>query len=103
MTSKQRSYLKGLAMEIYPIFRIGKSGVTPEFTKSIDEALEARELIKITILNNCKDDPRQIADTLAGRTNSEVVQIIGKRIVLYRESKEKKRIELPTAVQKEDK
>ncbi|MDE7300022.1 MAG: ribosome assembly RNA-binding protein YhbY [Lachnospiraceae bacterium] len=95
MTSKQRSYLKGLAMNIDPIFQIGKSSLTPEFTKGIDEALEARELIKISILKNCLDDPRAMAQTLAEHTRSEVVQIIGKKIVLYRESREKKRIELP--------
>lgn len=95
MTSKQRSYLKGLAMNIDPIFQIGKSSLTPEFTKGVDEALEARELIKITILNNCLDEPKEMAATLAEHTHSEVVQIIGKKIVLYRESKEKKKIELP--------
>lgn len=95
MTSKQRSYLKGLAMNIDPIFQIGKSSLTPEFTKGIDEALSARELIKITILKNCTDEPRAIAETLAEHTHSEVVQIIGRKIVLYRESKEKKKIELP--------
>lgn len=95
MTSKQRSYLKGLAMNIDPIFQIGKSSLTPEFAKGIDEALNARELIKITILKNCMDEPRAIAEILAEHTHSEVVQIIGRKIVLYRESKEKKKIELP--------
>lgn len=95
MTNKQRSYLKGLAMNIDPIFQIGKSSLTPEFTKGIEEALNARELIKITILKNCMDEPRAIAETLAEHTHSEVVQIIGRKIVLYRESKEKKKIELP--------
>lgn len=95
MTSKQRSYLKGLAMKIDPIFQLGKASITPEFTIGIDEALEARELIKISVLKNCMDDPKEIAAILAERTHSEVVQVIGKKIVLYRESKEKKRIELP--------
>jgi len=97
MTSKQRSYLKGLAMNLDAIYQIGKSSLTPEFTIGIDEALEARELIKISVLNNCLDDPKELAATVAGRTHSEVVQVIGKKIVLYRESKEKKRIILPTA------
>ncbi|MDE7060077.1 MAG: YhbY family RNA-binding protein, partial [Lachnospiraceae bacterium] len=61
MTSKQRSYLKGLAMNLDAIFQIGKASLTPEFTKGIEEALTARELIKITVLKNCLDDPRQIA------------------------------------------
>ena len=95
MTSKQRAYLKGLAMNLNPIFQIGKESVTPEFTKGIEEALEARELIKINMLKNCLDDPREVANTLAEHTRSEVVQIIGRKIVLYRESKEKKKIELP--------
>ncbi len=95
MTSKQRAYLKGLAMTIDPIFQIGKSSLTPEFSKGIEEALEARELIKISVLKNCLDDPKEIAITLAEHTRSEVVQVIGKKIVLYRESKEKKKIELP--------
>lgn len=95
MTSKQRAYLKGLAMKMNPIFQIGKSSVTPELTSAIDEALEARELIKLSVLKNCFDDPREIASLIAERTRSEVVQVIGKKIVLYRESKDKKQIELP--------
>ena len=76
MTSKQRSYLKGLAMTMDPIFQIGKSSVTPELTAAIAEALEARELIKITVLKNCLDDGRSIAEVLAERTRSEVVQAV---------------------------
>ena len=79
-----------------PIFQIGKNSMTPELTKAVGEALEARELIKISVLKNCLDDPRMLADTLAERTHSQVVQVIGKKIVLYREGKDKnKRIELP--------
>ena len=96
MTSKQRSYLKGLAMTTEPIFQIGKSSITPEITAAIAEALEARELIKITVLKNCLDDGNAIAATLAERTHSEVVQVIGRKIVLYREGKDnKKKIILP--------
>lgn len=95
MTSKQRAYLKGLAMNINPVLQIGKSSVTPEFTSAVNEALEARELIKIHVLKNCFDDPREIAALIAERTRSQVVQVIGKKIVLYRESKDKKQIELP--------
>lgn len=96
MTSKQRAYLKGLAMTIEPILQIGKSSLTPENTPSVSEALAARELIKINVLQNCTDDPRAIAEVLAERTNSQVVQVIGKKIVLYREGKkEKKKIMLP--------
>lgn len=97
MTSKQRSYLKGLAMTMDPIFQIGKSSVTPELTAAVEEALEARELIKLTVLKNCLDDGRSIADVLAERTRSEVVQVIGKKIVLYRPAKDeaKRKIVLP--------
>ncbi len=95
MTSKQRSYLKGLAMNIDPVFQIGKASLTPEFTESINEVLEARELIKISVLKNCIDEPNELATVLAERTHSEVVQVIGKKIVLYKESKNKKKIELP--------
>ena len=83
MTSKQRAYLKGLAMKIDPIFQIGKSSVTPELTEAIAEALEARELIKINILKNCLDEGNSVAAVLAERTRSEVVQVIGRKIVLY--------------------
>ena len=97
MTSKQRSYLKGLAMTMDPIFQIGKSSVTPELTAAIAEALEARELIKITVLKNCLDDGRSIAEVLAERTRSELVQVIGKKIVLYKPAKDeaKRKIVLP--------
>ena len=97
MTSKQRSYLKGLAMTMDPIFQIGKSSVTPELTAAIAEALEARELIKITVLKNCLDDGRSIAEVLAERTRPEVVQVIGKKIVLYKPAKgeAKRKIVLP--------
>ena len=90
MTSKQRAYLKGLAMTMEPIFQVGKSSVTPEFTKAVDEALAARELIKLSVLQNCADNPREIAELLADRTRSQVVQVIGKKIVLYRENTDEK-------------
>ena len=96
MTSKQRAYLKGLAMTMEPILQIGKSSLTPEFTQSAAEALDARELIKISVLQNCADDPRELAEIIAERTRSEIVQVIGKKIVLYREGKDdKKKIILP--------
>lgn len=96
MTSKQRAYLKSLAMTMDPIFQVGKSSVTPELVMAISEALTARELIKLSVLQNCADDPRAIAEILAERTQAQVVQVIGKKIVLYKEGKDdKKRIELP--------
>jgi RNA-binding protein len=97
MTSKQRAYLKGLAMNIDPVFQFGKASLTPENTEAIAQALEKRELIKINVLKNCMDDPTQLAYTVAERTHSEVVQVIGKKIVLYKQAKEEKnrKIELP--------
>lgn len=82
-------------MDIEPIFQIGKGSVTPEMTEAVSEALEARELIKIHVLKNCFDEPRELATMLAERSRSQVVQVIGKKIVLYRESSTKKKIELP--------
>ena len=95
MTSKQRAYLKSLAMKIDPIFRIGKDSISPELIEGAREAIDARELIKIAVLQNCMDDPKEVAQTLAERTRSEVVQVIGKKIVLYKESRDHKKIQLP--------
>lgn len=83
-------------MTMDPILQIGKSTLTPENTSSVAEALEARELIKINVLKNCMDDPKALAQVLAERTQSEVVQVIGRKIVLYKEGRDdKKKIELP--------
>lgn len=95
MTSKQRAYLKSLAMKLDPVFNVGKASITPEFTVAISEVLESRELVKIAVLKNCMDEPREIAEVLAERTHSHIVQVIGKKIVLYKESKDNKKIELP--------
>lgn len=94
MTNKQRAYLSSLANKMQPIYQIGKSSLTPEIVTGIDEALNARELIKISVLKNCFDDPKEIANTIAERTKSQVVRVIGKKIILYRPSK-KNLIELP--------
>ena len=95
MTSKQRAYLKGLAMNTEPIFQVGKGSITPEYVEAIREAFNTKELIKIAVLKNCMDDPRGIAEALAGRTGSQVVQVIGKKIVLYKPDKDKPKIILP--------
>ena len=96
MTSKQRAYLKSLAMKIDPIYNIGKGSISPELVQGVRDALEARELIKVGVLQNCMDDPKELANVLAERTRSQVVQVIGKKIVLYREGKkDKKKIILP--------
>lgn len=91
MNSKQRAYLRKISAGIEPIFQIGKSSITPELTKAIDEALEAREIIKINVLKNCFDDCRSLAETLAERTGAEVVHVIGRKIVLYKMSSDEKK------------
>ncbi len=90
MNSRQRAYLKGLAMTMDPLFNVGKASLTPEITNAVSEALEARELIKVAVLKNCADDPKEIGIIMAERTRSELVQVIGKKIVLYRAAKEEK-------------
>ena len=87
MTSKQRAYLKSLAMTMPAVCQIGKSTLTAEVTSYVDEALAARELIKISVLQNCTDDPHEMAQTLAERTHSQVVQVMGRKITLYRRKK----------------
>ena len=97
MTSKQRAYLKGLASTLNATFQVGKASLTPELTKAVDESLLKNELVKIAVLKNCLDDGRSIAEVLAERTHSEVVQVIGRKIVLYRPAKDagKRKIQLP--------
>lgn len=94
-TSKQRSYLKGLASVEDAIFQIGKSSITPSMIQAIDDAIEKRELIKISVLKNCMDDPHELAEIIAERTHSNVVIVIGKKIVLYRPNKKNPKIVLP--------
>lgn len=95
MTSKQRAYLKSLASTLNPIFQVGKSSLTPEFVEAIDEAFNTKELLKIAVLKNCMDDPNEIAQTIAERTHSQVVQVIGKKIVLYKPDRKNPKIILP--------
>ena len=95
MTSKQRAYLKSLANSLEPVFQIGKSSLTPEFTKAVSETFNNKELIKIAVLKNCMDDPAEIAEIIAERTHSQVVQVIGKKFILYKENKDNKKIILP--------
>ncbi|MCR5356080.1 MAG: ribosome assembly RNA-binding protein YhbY [Lachnospiraceae bacterium] len=95
MTSKQRAYLKGLASTMEPVVHVGKAGASPEVVTSCEEALNARELIKISVLKNCFDDPKEIAGIIAERTHSSVVHVIGKKIVLYKPNKDKPVIKLP--------
>ena len=94
MTSKQRAYLKGLAMTMDPIFQIGKEGISDNLVKQLSDALTARELIKMRVLETCPDTSRVAADTIAERVGADVVQVIGYRFILYRESKNNKTIKL---------
>jgi len=95
LTSKQRSYLKSLANAITPIFQVGKGGINENMIKQFNEALEARELIKGTVLSNALADSRQIAQEIADETGAELVLVIGSKFILYKESKKNKVIELP--------
>ena len=90
MNSRQRAYLRKVSATIEPIFQVGKSSVTPEITEAINEALEKREIIIITVLKNCFYEPKEIAEILAERTRSSVVHVIGRKIVLYRPAKDEK-------------
>jgi RNA-binding protein len=91
MTTKERAYLKGLAANLEPVFQIGKAGLTPEVTEAVRETFNTRELVKLAVLKNCMEDPKQIAGFIADRTGSSVVQVIGRKIVLYKESKDHKK------------
>ena len=84
MTGKERALLRSQAHHLDPIIHVGKESLTPEVTRAIDEALEARELIKVGVLKNCFDDPGEIARIVAERTGSRVIQVMGKKITLYR-------------------
>lgn len=95
MTSKQRAYLMSLASNLNPIFQVGKSSLTPELTEAIGESFNRNELIKVAVLKNCMDDPREIAQMVAERTHSQLVQVIGKKFVLYKPDKDKPKIQLP--------
>lgn len=101
MTSKQRAYLKSLAQTTESLFQIGKSNLTPEITAAIEEAFNTHELIKITVLKNSSDDVNQMARAIADRTKSELVQVIGRKIVLYKPDKDNPQIVLPKAKKNE--
>ena len=95
MNSRQRAYLMSLASNLDPVFQIGKGTLTPELTDAIRECIDSRELIKSSVLKNCADDPVSMARTLAEHVGAELVQVIGKRIVLFKENKKDGKIVLP--------
>lgn len=95
LTGKQRSYLRGIANTIPAIFQVGKGGISDNMIKQFDEALEARELVKGTVLRNSGLETRQVCEEIARKLGAEIVQVIGSCFVLYRESRENKVIRLP--------
>ncbi|MCX7694390.1 MAG: ribosome assembly RNA-binding protein YhbY [Caloramator sp.] len=96
LTSKQRSYLRGLANTIDSIVQIGKEGIDDRVLGQIDEALEAREIIKLNVLKNSLLTAREACDIVCEELNAEPVQVIGNKFVIFRQSKNKPKIELPT-------
>lgn len=94
MTSKQRAYLRKLAATMTPIMQIGKSGISPELTQAVEEAFSTRELIKVAVLKNCFEEPKDLGNTLAERTRSQLVAVIGRKIILYKEAKDPKDIKI---------
>ncbi|WP_083845002.1 ribosome assembly RNA-binding protein YhbY [Paenisporosarcina sp. TG20] len=96
LTGKQKRFLRSEAHHLSPLFQVGKGGVNEHLIKHIEEAIETRELIKISILQNCEDDKQEVAEQLANDTKSELVQLIGLTIVLYKPSKNNRKIVLPT-------
>lgn len=95
LTGKQKRLLRSKANRLKPIFQVGKIGVNQNMVTQINEVLEKRELIKVSVLQNCEEDKSDVADQLVDRTNASIVQIIGNNIVLYKQSRENKKIELP--------
>ena len=94
LNSRQRAQLRGLANSLDTFFQVGKGGVTENTVKQVDDALEARELIKLRVLETSSVSAREAADEIAEKTHSDVVQVIGTRFVLYRESRDNKKIRL---------
>ena len=97
LTSKQRAFLRSLAVDEETILMVGKGGMSEQITKQADDALTARELIKGKVLETAGSTSREIAEQLALETNAEVVQVIGSKFVLFRRNPEEPKIELPKA------
>ncbi len=92
LNSRQRAELRGLANSLEPIFQVGKGGVNDQLIRQVDETLEKRELIKLTALETSPEGSREAADKIAAETGADVVQVIGRKFVLYRKSKENQKI-----------
>lgn len=95
MNSKQRAFLRSLANNITSIFQVGKNGISENLVKQVDDALEVRELIKLNVLETSPDDIEEVANSIAEKTNSVLVQIMGNKITLYRARKKDSKIVLP--------
>ncbi|CAM4355664.1 ribosome assembly RNA-binding protein YhbY [Saccharibacillus endophyticus] len=95
LTGKQKRYLRSQAHHLDAIFQIGKGGLNDQLVRHINEAIELRELMKVSVLNNCSEEPKQLGAELAEAAEAELVQVIGRTIILYKESREHKQIELP--------
>ena len=95
MTSKQRAFLRGLANNIDSIFQVGKSGISDNMINQLSDALEARELIKISVLESAPDTAKDLGNEIAEKTNSTLVQVVGNKITLYRARKKDSKIQLP--------
>ncbi|MEI2325812.1 ribosome assembly RNA-binding protein YhbY [Priestia megaterium] len=95
LTGKQKRFLRSKAHHLNPIFQVGKGGVNENMIDQIADALEARELLKVSILQNCDEDRDTVAARLTKGTKAELVQVIGNTIVLYKESRENKQLMLP--------
>lgn len=95
LTGKQRRFLRALGTALDPIVQVGKSGISPSVINSLDEALQARELVKVKVLKNCFEEPKVIGRELAENTHSHLVQVVGRNVLFYRRSTKKPVIELP--------
>lgn len=95
LTGKQKRYLRSQAHHLDPIFQIGKAGMNEGIVRHVMDAIETRELMKVSVLNNCLEEPKDLAEQLAEGAGAELVQVIGRTIILYKESKDHKQIELP--------
>ncbi|MEJ8304131.1 ribosome assembly RNA-binding protein YhbY [Saccharibacillus sacchari] len=95
LTGKQKRYLRSQAHHLDAIFQIGKGGLNDQLVRHINEAIELRELMKVSVLNNCAEEPKQLGVELAEAAEAELVQVIGRTIILYKESREHKEIQLP--------
>ena len=100
MTGKQKSFLRGLAHDYQPIIQIGKNLVTDATLETVDKALEARELIKISVLQNCMADSKEVATVIADKVGAEVIQVIGRTIILYKRSSNKENREITNRIPK---